>query len=129
MSGTPILDREIKPPAMRRNWLATMIIATVAAVFCLAVPIQPDPWWALPMLYASVAAHEVGHLLAAKLVGMEPGGIVIGGLMILRSGDRWVTRFVWRRILSGGLAKPLPKRGEYTSARYLWMVAGGPIAT
>jgi peptidase M50-like protein len=125
MSETPILDREIKPPALRRNWLATLIVATAVLVLFLVVPIQLDLWWALPMLYASVAVHEVGHLLAARLVGMEMGGIAIGGLMILRSGDRWVTRFQWRRMLSGGLAKPLPEKGDFHASRYAWMVAGG----
>ncbi|HKE28445.1 MAG TPA: M50 family metallopeptidase [Bryobacteraceae bacterium] len=129
MPGTPILDLETPPPPLKSHWLALLLMAGIAGVLANVLPIQLDGLWALPMLYAGVAVHEVGHLLAARLVGMEAGGLVIGGLMILRSGDRWVTRFEWRRILSGGLAKPLPKRGEYTSARYLWMVAGGPIAT
>jgi hypothetical protein len=46
------------------------------------------------------ACYEIGHLIAA-----------------------------WRRILAGGLAKPLPWKGDFYSTRHAWMMAGGPIAT
>jgi hypothetical protein len=47
----------------------------------------------------------------------------------MKSGDRWICRFEWRRLLSGGLAKPLPEKGDFRRGRYAWMVAGGPLAT
>jgi hypothetical protein len=80
-------------------------------------------------MYVSVAIHEIGHLAVAKLVGMDAGGIMIGGLLVFKSGNRWVTRFEWRQIFSGGLARPLPKKGDFDMRRYAWMIAGGPIAT
>jgi hypothetical protein len=49
--------------------------------------------------------------------------------MWLKSGDRWIFRFDYRRILGGGVARPLPPLGEFRPARYAWMVAGGPIAS
>jgi len=45
--------------------------------------VTADLWW-LPILYASIALHEMGHLIAGKLVGMEAGGVVVGGLMIFQ---------------------------------------------
>jgi hypothetical protein len=129
MSRTPILDLETPPPALQRPWFGFSVAVLAATVLLNVLPVQLDGLWALPLLYASVAIHEAGHLLGAKLVGMEAGGVVIGGLMFLRSGDRWVTRFEWRRMLSGGLAKPLPKVGDFHRASYAWMVAGGPLAT
>jgi hypothetical protein len=85
--------------------------------------------WFLVLFYLSIAVHEVGHLAAGKLVGMEPGGIVVGGFIAIKSGAKWAVRFDWRRILGGGLAKPLPRKGEFSPGRYAWMVAGGPLAS
>jgi hypothetical protein len=129
MSETPILDLELEPPKLRRPWLAYLLGGVIGALIGFYLADRIDSLWWLPILYVSVAVHEVGHLIAAKLVGMEAGGIVIGGLVIFKSGSRWLTRFEWRRILSGGLFKPLPRKGDFDPARYAWMVAGGPLAT
>jgi hypothetical protein len=127
MSETPILDLECDPPKLHRSWLPTALGLLIG--ISLIGSVTMDPLWWFPILYASVAVHEIGHLVAAKLCGMEAGGIVVGGLMILRSGDRWLCRFDFRRILSGGIAKPLPTRADTHRAEHAWMVAGGPIAT
>ncbi|HWD00045.1 MAG TPA: hypothetical protein VG456_24970 [Candidatus Sulfopaludibacter sp.] len=130
MSETPILDLEIDPPRLSRPWITWLVGGAIGVVLSFAkLPFSIDGLWWFPVLYASIAVHEVGHLVAGKLVGMESGGLVIGGLMILKSGQRWVVRFEWRRILSGGFAKPLPKKTELDIPRYAWMLAGGPLAT
>jgi hypothetical protein len=49
--------------------------------------------------------------------------------MFIKSGDRWRYRFNPRMIFSGGLARPLPRKGEFRPSRYAWMVAGGPLAS
>ena len=105
------------------------VVATLFVMVVLFVLLESHVtgfWW-FPLLYASIALHEVGHLIAGKLVGMEAGGIVVGGLMLLKSGGRWRWHFDYRRILSGGLAKPLPRKTDFDPARYAWMLAGGPL--
>lgn len=127
MSETPVLDLEREPPKMRRSWMLFLFSAALVVVILRWVPVYIY-WW-FPVLYASIAFHEIGHLVAGKLAGMEAGGIVVGGLMFFRSGDHWRCRFDYRQLLSGGLAKPLPEKGDFNPARYAWMVAGGPLAT
>jgi hypothetical protein len=60
---------------------------------------------------------------------MRPGAIVVGGIVIFKSGKRWLVRFDYRRIFSGGLAKVLPQKGDFRPASFGWMIAGGPFAT
>jgi hypothetical protein len=129
MSETPILDLEVAPPRPPKPWPAWILGIAIGGLLVFEQPVQVDFTWWLPLLYLSIAIHEIGHLIAAKLVGMESGGLAIGGLMIFKSGAKWVVRFDWRRILSGGLAKPLPRKGDFYSTRHAWMIAGGPIAT
>jgi Peptidase family M50 len=127
VSETPILDLEREPPKARRPWAAYLFSAVAVIIIARWIPV--DSLWWFPVLYVSIAFHEIGHLVAGKLAGMKAGGIVVGGLMLLRSGDRWRFHFDYRRLLSGGLAKSLPTRGDFNRARYAWMVAGGPLAT
>jgi hypothetical protein len=127
MSETPILDLQCDPPRPHYSW--TPIICGVVIGLAMLRWAELDVRWAFPILYLSIAFHEVGHLVAGKLVGMKSGGLVVGGLMILKSGSRWICRFDFRRILSGGLAKPLPNKGDIDRAQQAWMVAGGPLST
>lgn len=134
MSPTPILDLESPPPEQRRSWFARTLGAAAGAAVVLALVNLPARFPAfnglllIPALYLAVAVHEVGHLLAGKLVDMEPGGINICGIAICKSGDRWVCRIDWRQF-GGGFAKPLPRKGELRPEQFAWMVAGGPVAS
>src|SRR5579883_1528865 len=124
---TPILTLAQEPPKPRTSWGQTLI-GLLAGGFIgyaggHAVKGGVDILLWFPLFYLAIAVHELGHLAAAYCVGMKPGGLVIGGLMIFRSGPRWVFRFDIRRLLSGGLAKPLPEKGEFDRVRYAWMVA------
>jgi hypothetical protein len=148
-STTPILDLEKelpKPP--RRSWLRriagyTAFVLTIMALdigFRLAsdlgrfdslhLPELPslNGWLLLPALYVAILIHELGHLAAGVMVGMNPGGICVGGLMLAKSGDRWIFRFE-SRFLFGGFAIPLPAQREFRRARHAWMTAGGPLAS
>jgi hypothetical protein len=80
-------------------------------------------------MYVMVAIHELAHLGVGNLVGMPPGGIVVGGFVLMRSGDRWTFRFNRRMIFAGGMAIPLPAKGAFRNASFAWMVAAGPIAS
>lgn len=69
----------------------------------------------LPALYAAVAIHEAGHLLVGRIVGMLPGALVIGGIVIFKSGRRWLIRLHYRRIFGGGLSKFLPSKARFSA--------------
>lgn len=115
---------------MRRQWLGIFVGLGLGGGlgFILTNESLFDPLAWIPVFIVSVAIHEIGHLTSGKLVGMDPGGIAVCGLVIFRSGPNWRWRFD-PRLLMGGLAQPLPKKGEFEPRRYAWVVAGGPLAT
>jgi len=137
MSETPILDLEQEPPKTRHPWAVLLLVVPINTAIFLAPlyadMITPDApsfnalLW-LPAIYVGIAIHELGHLLAGKLVGMDPGGISVGGFRFFKSGERWVFRFDGRLLISG-FAKPLLAKGDFRRAPQAWMVAGGPIAS
>jgi hypothetical protein len=109
--------------------LITAIILSpiLAGLFTPSAPACNGVLW-LPAIYIGIALHELGHLFAGKLAGMEPGGLYVGGFLWLKSGQRWVFRFDFRQIV-GGFAKPLPAKGDFQRSHFAWMVAGGPIVS
>jgi hypothetical protein len=135
MSATPILDLSAAPPRpSQTKWIA-LLIGGLAGVLLGMSPIMNLRYFAgfngflfLPALYATIAVHELGHLLAGRIVGMRPGAIVIGGIVIFKSGRRWLIRFNYRCMFSGGLAKVLPQKGDFRPAAFGWTIAGGPFA-
>jgi len=82
----------------------------------------------LPALYLVIAVHELGHLAAGRLAGLDTGGIAVGGFVWTKSGKNWVFRFD-RRLLGGGFFKPLSGTAGFRPVRYAWMVAGGPAVS
>jgi len=140
MSATPILDLQEPPPAAPRRWLARLIAIVLGSAIGLVIVLVDEgelPNWhwpgfngllIVPLLYAAVAFHEVGHLLAAKLVGIDNGGIAVGGFTLTKSGKNWVFRFN-RHLWAYGFFKPLTRSPGYSPSRYAWMVAGGPVAS
>lgn len=136
MTGTPILDLEQAPPELkssRRNRLIGLAIGVVLGLLLAYFTRDDAPnlnflYW-IPALYLAVAVHELGHLTAGAIVGMKPGGLVIGGLTIMKSGDRYSVRFDFKRIIGGGMALPLTQKDKFTPRQFAWMVAGGPVAS
>ncbi len=61
-------------------------------------------------------------------VGIDIGGIAIGPLLLTKSGNRWVSEFKWERFFTG-FFKPLKSGEDFQVSGYVWMVAGGPIAS
>jgi hypothetical protein len=82
----------------------------------------------LPALYLVIAIHELGHLAAGRLAGLDAGGIAVGGFVFMKSGKNWTFRFD-RRLLGCGFFKPLTGTAAFRPTRYAWMVAGGPAAS
>ena len=139
MSATPILDLEQDPPKPSWGWLPKLTAIGIG-LFIAAIWISAEqekllgPWppfnWRLfiPAFYAAVAFHEIGHLVAGKLVGIEAGGISVGGFALTKSGKSWGLRFD-RRTLFSGFFKPLTSAVDFQPFRYGWLVAGGPLAS
>lgn len=136
MSATPILDLIDAPPKPPpKKWIVLLIAGLVGVLLGIS-PVMYPRYFAgfnglllLPALYVAVAVHEVGHLVAGRIVGMPPGAIVVGGMAIFKSGQRWIVRFDYRRMFFGGLAKLLPENGDFRLASFAWVIAGGPLAS
>ena len=134
MAATLIFDLEEPPPKPVSNkWIGLLIGFFVGLLLALS-PLKKlgygfNRLLFFPALYVAIAFHEIGHLVAGSLVGMPPGALVIGGLVIFKSGDRWLIRFDYRRIFGGGLAKALPQKDDLRLTAFAWMVGGRPIAS
>ena len=136
MSATPILDLIEAPPRPPQTKRIVFVVAGLVGGLLGTAPIIYPRYFGgfnglllLPTFYVTVTVHEIGHLLAGRIVGMRPGAVVIGGISIFKSGQRWLIRFDYRRMFSGGLAKVLPEKGDFRPASFRWMVAGGPLAS
>jgi hypothetical protein len=135
VSATPILDLVKDPPRQSvRTWTPVLIGVPLGLLFGIGLGLSfknaPELNGLLffPALYVAIAIHEVGHLVAGKIVGMPPGALVIGGIVIFKSGPRWLVRFDSQRLFDG-FAKVLPPKNDFRPAPFAWMVAGGPIAS
>lgn len=134
MVATLIFDlQEALPKRTSNTWIQVLIGFFVGVLLALS-PLKKlgygfNGFLFFPALYVAIAFHEIGHLVAGSLVGMPPGALVIGGLVIFKSGDRWLIRFDYRRIFGGGLAKALPQKDGLRLTAFAWMVGGGPIAS
>lgn len=140
MAKTPILDLEEALTEPTLPWLPTLIGLALGLVLG-AVLILADqgrlPNWhwpafnallLVPALYVGIAVHELGHLVAGRLVGLEAGGISVGAFVFAKSGSKWVVQFDRRRWISG-FFKPLTSNPDFHLSRFACMVAGGPVAS
>ncbi len=105
VSATPILDLHQAPPEPRKFkfWRYVLIGVTLGAAIATIKILEEEniiPAWdpptfpafngllLLPAVYLAIAFHEIGHLLAGKLVGLNTGGISVGAFVLLRSGKK-----------------------------------------
>ena len=82
----------------------------------------------LVLVYVAVAVHELGHAVAARLVGFRLLAIAAGPLVVDRAG----LRLAVTPTLVGGYTVPGLERwdGNRTFRRqYAWLVAAGPAAS
>lgn len=140
VSQTPVLDLEKEPPsppATLRLRLTGIVVGLAIAALLITADEGglPDWHWPafngllfFPVLYVVIAVHELGHLVASRLVGLRSGGIAVGGFFLLKSGRNWTFRFD-RRACVGGFFKPLTGDGTFRASQFAWMVAGGPLAS
>jgi hypothetical protein len=140
MSATPIFDLEEAPPKAASLWRARGIGAIIglamATAFILADQNKSPAWhWPrfnllllIPGLYLATAIHELGHLSAGAVVGMDAGGISVGPFAFAKSGNNWAFQFN-RRTWLGGFFRPLTANPDFQPFDFAWMVAGGPAAS
>ena len=123
VSVTPIFDCEQEPPEPSMPWLPKLIGSilgvVITSLLILADADQLPNWhWPacnglliIPALYIAVAVHELGHLTAGTLVGLDTGGIAVGGIALIKSGKNWTFRFD-RRISFCGFFSPLTRTAD-----------------
>ncbi|NVJ69331.1 MAG: M50 family metallopeptidase [Alphaproteobacteria bacterium] len=80
--------------------------------------------------FLSVLVHELGHMLAGRIVGMRPLAFVVGPFVWSFHDGRRFPSLEVRGFFPGGFAYCLPSCGEQVSRRqYMAFVAGGPVAS
>ncbi|MGJ5817007.1 hypothetical protein [Paludibaculum fermentans] len=140
LAATPILDLEQPPPPLPGK-LHRYVIGLTAGVLVLSLLILRDmnqlpPWhWPpvnglllFPFAWLGIAVHEASHALVGWLVGVEFGGISVGGFVLMKSGTRWTCRFELSHIF-GGFFRPLSGKVGFDRSQWAWMVAAGPLAS
>jgi hypothetical protein len=84
----------------------------------------------LPVLYlVCIAGHELGHVLAGRLVGFRTLLFVVGPFRLERSEHGFRPAFNRDVMTAGGLAAMVPVGLEDLRRRTIVMVAGGPLAS
>lgn len=78
--------------------------------------------------YLVIAAHEIGHLLAGKLVGFRFRYLVVGPVKIERQNNQFRLSRVSTRSMPGGLASAVPPDDHDLRRRMIIMISGGPLA-
>jgi hypothetical protein len=101
-----------------------------------AAPSLPDGYgiWLLlllPFLYLMVVGiHELGHVAVGHLQNFGFYGLTVGPFG-WKPDDEGKIRFHWNKSLNltGGIAIMLPNGTENLRKRFMWLVAGGPLAS
>jgi hypothetical protein len=80
-------------------------------------------------LFLTTTIHELGHLLAGKLVGLRFHLLIIGPLRLHRQGDR--LRLNWHKKIAffNGLSGSIPDGSHDLPRRLLIFTLGGPLAS
>lgn len=81
----------------------------------------------LAAIGVSVAIHEWGHFLAARLQGMRVLSVRLGALLWQARRRGWHWR--WHRVAGpAGVVSAIPRPGQLLRRRYLILYAAGPVA-
>jgi hypothetical protein len=127
-----------KPTSILRRRLPTLVLALlivycvipwsmVAALNVLPALVLLALPGLIPIYMISVAVHEIGHLVAAMLVGLRIQQIAIKPLQLVRAGQTFRLRFYFSRHNDGQVtAYPLDTNRVWR--RMVVFTAGGPVA-
>jgi hypothetical protein len=136
MSPMLILDRQQPPPAAKapRLWVAR----TVGALIGLAIVFIPGrllPGDSLvvpalvPAFFFAVLLHELGHVAAGLMTGLDFRRVMVCGLMLTRETRGYRLRIAGKRIVAGGLTLMIPRGVEDIRRTFVRFIAGGPVVT
>ncbi len=82
----------------------------------------------LLLYYFVIAAHEIGHVVAGKLVGFRFRYLMVGPLKIEYRYSRLALARVSTRSMPGGLASVTPTDNHDLRRRLIVMISGGAVA-
>lgn len=124
-------------PGFVERWLPRLGSVIHVLGYCLAMLVliahglQPIVAFvlALAVHFGSVVLHELGHLLAARLVGAHVITVRLSWLTLLRQRSGW--RMRWQRPMRGtaGSVTAVAPDGPTQRRKMALIVAGGPLAT
>ncbi len=112
--------------AMSYDWFARLLGQPSVGFY--------NPHWitlllGIPALFiAAIVVHELGHLAGGLLVGFRFVMVMIGPVLLRRTGDRLELHLLRGRAVAGGLAAAMPRDDRNLRPRFAMMVAGGPLA-
>lgn len=111
-----------------RGALPAVLLGAMAALLLAGSDLRRWLVAGLAALPLHVAAHQLGHALAAALVRFRVGGLRAGPILLERRGRSW--RAVWQPLCAqvNGLLVDVPGGGAHLRLRMFLFAAGGPIA-
>ncbi|MBX3272438.1 MAG: site-2 protease family protein [Sandaracinaceae bacterium] len=126
----PAPDRE---PRGNERWiLAAAFLLALGALGAIVVddyePAKLAPVFMLLSWFPLIALHELGHAVAARLVGWRVEQIVVGFGREALSFEVWGVPFVLKTYPLGGYVVPAPRRLEGIRLRSALVYAAGPLA-
>ena len=117
------------------HWVWLFTAGALLAITGLKEPARTISYWLIffgalvPSQLVATVAHELGHAVAARLVGMKVIGIVVGSGPVLAARQWQGIRFDIRRyLLAGGRTVAYPQIEPPTKWRHVVFLLGGVSA-
>jgi hypothetical protein len=83
----------------------------------------------LAALLITTVLHECGHAVTGLALGMKLRAFIVGPFQWRIRDGRWKFQFIPAKFLSAGGATALvPTNPHQSIAKYIWMIAAGPLA-
>ena len=83
----------------------------------------------VPAFFSGVLVHELGHVAAGFIAGLEFRRLLVGPLAFTREARGYRLRFIGKRFMAGGYAHMIPRSQAGIRGKFRLFLAGGPIAT
>jgi hypothetical protein len=125
------------------KWVAIFIVWNVVGlpVECLfalqpmAIGLRDGPIAMLAICLAgtgifvlAIAVHELGHLVAGLLVGLEPTMVVFGPLRLVRESGKIRLRLNTLLFGNAAITRVRPIEALWSRSRFATFIIGGPVA-